>query len=235
MKMDLHQHKMLYVDMLSAKQQGAWILYEDEEAILIQDQHSEIYYCAAKSKEAANRLKNVLPRNFEILVSHDKYCNEIITRETGIHYENRCYHCAYLSNKSLPIDLPQGYTIQDIHEAYMEDVIELYRTEMPSLANEEYMGLCMAAGMYGVMRNKELCGFISVHEGGYGSIGMLEIKPQYRRKGLGIALERYMINVQLQRGKIPYGEIFMENKASLYLQEKVGMQIGSELTYWFYQ
>ena len=93
----------------------------------------------------------------------------------------------------------------------------------------------MDYGLIGVFHGDELAGFMGVHEGGSGSMGMLEVKSCYKRKGLGSALEKAVINMQLERGKIPYGEIFIDNTASLKLQEHVGLTIGDRLTYWFYK
>lgn len=226
---------ILYADMQNSIALGADILYEDEHALLLRDSHSTICYCTADRKESAKNMVQHLPSNFGILVSHDELCNQVLLETCNLHYENRCYHCAYLEKNPLSITLPKELRIGEVSREYMEDVIRLYGKEMPALANEEYLGLCMDAGMYGVFDHKRLCGFISVHEGGYGSIGMLEVEEEYRHMGIATALQRHMINVQLSRGRIPYGEIFIENEASIQLQKRVGMQIGSQLTYWFYQ
>ena len=228
-------NNILYADMINSIALGANILYEDEGAILLEDIHSSIFYCAACLKTSGERMVEKLPSSFGILVSHDELSNQILLEKRGLRYENRCYHCAYLKKDPLPISLKEGYEIKKVTPLYMHDVIRLYEKEMPELANEEYMGVCMESGMYGVFDGNVMCGFISVHEGGYGSIGMLEIDEAYRRNGFGVALERYMINVQLERNRIPYGEIFVENEASIYLQARAGMEIGKDLTYWFYQ
>lgn len=233
--MNLSTDEILYADMNNARRLGADIVYEDEHALLMRDKHSDILYCAADEQKAAQRMVKTLPEEFDILVSHDAFCNDALYEIRGITYENRCYHCAYLSKEQLPIHVPKGYLLSAVNEDFMEDVIRMYKEEMPSLANKDYMGQCMRGGMYGIFKERELCAFISVHEGGYGSIGMLEVKKEYRRKGFGVLLERFMINEQIRRDRIPYGEIFIENTASLKLQEKAGMQVGEKLTYWYYQ
>ena len=152
----------------------------------------------------------------------------------NLEYENICYHCAYTEKKPLTIVIPKGYVINYLSEKHIPEVIELYAKEMPALATPDYIKLNIDSGMLGIFHQEELCGFIGVHEGGYGSIGMLEIKEAYRRNGLAVVLERAMINQQIERGRIPYGEIFIQNRESLKLQEKVGIPVGNELTYWFY-
>lgn len=147
-----------------------------------------------------------------------------------------CAHIVLIFRKEpLEIEIPSGYDVKRVTRDYMEDVIALYGKEMPDLANTEYMGLCMDACMFGVFEGTVLCGFISVHSAGRGSIGMLEVKEEYRGRGFGVLLERVMIHEQIKRGLIPYGEIFVENEASIQLQKKVGMEVGESQTYWYYQ
>ena len=233
--MKLTQDIVLYADMINAMALGADILYEDEDALLIQDQHSEIYYCAAIHLSAARRMAEQLPQSFSILVSHDTFSNEAIYEKSGIHYENRCYHCAYLLQQPLFYQLPEEYELRMLTRLELDAAIQLYQKEMPELANCDYMGACMEYGMPAIFHHNNLCGFVGVHEGGYGSIGMLEVAPAYQRNGLASILEKAMINHQLSNQRLPYGEIFEDNLASLKLQKKLGLSISNQLTYWFYQ
>lgn len=232
--MQLENNPILYADIINSLALDAKILYEDMHAICIQDTHSDIVYVASTSQESAIQMESYIPKDFSILVSHDTFTNKVLNEKRNLVYENKCYHCAYLSKEPFTLEIPEGYRIAYVTKEYMQDVIALYGKEMPTLANEDYMGLCMDGGMLGIFQKTILCGFICVHEGGYGSIGMLEVKEEYRHRGFGVLLEKAMINVQIERGRIPYGEIFIENSASLQLQKKVGISIGKDLTYWFY-
>lgn len=234
MDMNLDIDRILYADMQNALRHQAVILYEDERSLLLQDISSGLTYCTALDAEAAANMIGHI-KDFDILVSHDEYCNQAIQQRFHITYENCCYHCVYTGHKRFFVDLPAGFHFAFVDERYMEDVIALYRKEMPELANAAYMRKAMDYGLIGVFHGDELAGFMGVHEGGSGSMGMLEVKSCYKRKGLGSALEKAVINMQLERGKIPYGEIFIDNTASLKLQEHVGLTIGDRLTYWFYK
>lgn len=114
----------------------------------------------------------------------------------------------------------------------MQMIISLYRHSMESLANESYIGECLKDGMYGAFHGDDLCGFIGVHD--QESIGLLEVHPNWRRKGLAVALEQVMIAKQLERGRLPYGEIVSDNTASIQLQRKAGMVTNEKLTYWYF-
>ncbi len=49
-----------------------------------------------------------------------------------------------------------------------------------------------------------------------------------------MALEQVMIGKQLERGRLPYGEIVKDNTASIRLQKKAGMITDEKLTYWYF-
>lgn len=67
-----------------------------------------------------------------------------------------------------------------------------------------------------------------------GSIGLLEVMPEYRRKGYGVELESFMISHMLQQNLMPFGQIEVANDKSLGLQHKLGMQISQEKVYWIF-
>ena len=86
--------------------------------------------------------------------------------------------------------------------------------------------------IWGLYENDRLAGFIGLHP--EGSMGMLEILPEFRRKGYGYALEAHLIGVHLQRGWIPYCHVVDGNTASLSLQSKLGLTQASLPAIWVY-
>ena len=63
--------------------------------------------------------------------------------------------------------------------------------------------------MYGMFIDGKPAGFIGMHA--EGSLGLLEILPEYRRCRLAFALESYAINRMLEKGWTPYGQIILGN------------------------
>ncbi|WMC94555.1 hypothetical protein RBB56_17875 [Kineothrix sp. MB12-C1] len=61
---------------------------------------------------------------------------------------------------------------------------------------------------------------------------MLEVYEEYRRMGIAASLEAYLINIHLAYGHTPYGDVLIDNEASLRLQEKLGLCISKEPLYW---
>ena len=54
-------------------------------------------------------------------------------------------------------------------------------------------------------------------------MGMLEVLPQFRRRGLAEVLEAALIAQQLERGRFPYCHVRHGNAASEALQKKLGL------------
>lgn len=113
-----------------------------------------------------------------------------------------------------PLDFEQKQIIFEHYDMLPEEVIE-ERLEKKKI--------------YGGFLKEELVGFIGLHQ--EESMGMLEVFPEYRRRGYGEELERFMIKKQLSDGAIPYCQIDEHNKKSIQLQEKIGMELSDTLSY----
>ena len=89
------------------------------------------------------------------------------------------------------------------------------------------------AGMFGAIVDGAMAGFIGTHT--EGSMGMLEILPQFRRRGIAYALEAHMIDHLLTQGRTPYGQIVVGNEASLGLQRRLHMDISKDGLVWLFR
>ena len=97
--------------------------------------------------------------------------------------------------------------------------------------SEQYLQERMEAGLlWAALDAEQLMGFIGVHSDG--SMGMLEVLPAYRRRGLGYALESYAIAEQLRRGWVPYCHVMQGNTASEALQQKLGLTKAQNPAWW---
>ena len=84
--------------------------------------------------------------------------------------------------------------------------------------------------MFGLYFDDRLAGFVGTH--GEGSLGVLTVLPEFRRRGLGTYLEQLAIQKALERGHIPFGQVAADNQASLALQKSLGMTIADQLVCW---
>ena len=78
-----------------------------------------------------------------------------------------------------------------------------------------------------------LVGFIGEHL--EGSMGMLYIFPEYRRKGFASALEKIYISKTIEKGFIPFGQVEKSNRESLNLQKKIGMTQSDKIICWMWK
>ena len=65
-------------------------------------------------------------------------------------------------------------------------------------------------------------------------MGILEVLPEYRRRGYGLALEQFLIAWHLERGWTPFGHVIDGNEASIRLQKKAGLVCAELPTIWMY-
>ena len=88
-------------------------------------------------------------------------------------------------------------------------------------------------GLLGAFVDGAPAGFVGFHD--EGSIGMLEVLPEYRRRGLGEALEAGAVRLALSRGQYAFGQVETENAASLALQKKVGLELSDRELFWLFE
>lgn len=228
--MDLKKNIVLYADMLECKRKNQPIYYEDEHALCIQDTYNQMLYCVSDNKKSAKRIVEMMPESFSMIVAHDMYTDQYIKERFHIACTLECYHSMYIGKEKPFVILPEGYTMRLLDEQYLPEVMSLY--SMEDCNDEAYLRPCLEDGMAGVFQDDIFCGFMGVHE--KSSMGILEIKPEYRRQGLAVALIHQIVGMQMERGRIPYGEIVKDNIASIKLQEKAGLVVSKELTYWYF-
>lgn len=103
----------------------------------------------------------------------------------------------------------------------------------PEEDNLDYLRGRIAAGrMWGLFEGDAIAGFIGMHP--EGSMGLLEVLPEYRRRGYGYLLEAYLIRLHLQRGWTPYCHVVKGNEASLRLQKKLGFEFAEKPAIWVF-
>lgn len=230
--MNLCDNIILYAGILEVKRMGGHILYEDDYAILVKEPEMNLLMFAALNQDAARQAMTFFPAQPLLVCAHDSYTKacveDIYDMEPGL----ICYQCTYTKQEPIAYTLPQGYTIKAPSVEHIPDMITLYQEHMPDLAHKEAFLQAMKRGMFALFYEEHLCGFIGLHE--EGSMGMLEIAPVHRKAGLATALESHMINHQLEKHAIPYGQVVYGNQVSIHLQKTLGLQIAQQLTYWYF-
>ena len=123
--------------------------------------------------------------------------------------------------------VPQG-DVRPITEEYIPLCAAHYHPEDDEAA---YLRSRMEAGqLWGLFEDGQLAAFIGVHH--EGSMGILEVLPEYRRRGLAMALEGWLIRWHLERGWTPYCHVYEDNPASHALQKKLGLTPAPDPVVW---
>ncbi len=84
--------------------------------------------------------------------------------------------------------------------------------------------------MYGAFVENAPVGFAGMHN--EGSLGLLYVEEAYRRQGIAVSLEAYIINRTLEKGWTPYGQVIVGNEESFALQEKLGLYRSDRTVWW---
>ncbi len=217
----LEEDRLLHIDILEPlRLKEARILYAAEDGVLIYQIPGGIHMLSAASVESARRISGLM-ENASLIVLHQPHLRDELMRRFSLKRTMICHQTAWM--KDTPVPAPDDYA--DIRPLTMSD-FPVVREHYVSLPDEQYIRSRLEAGMLGIYVNGSLAGFIGTHP--EGTIGLLEILPAYRRRGLAFQLENAMMRHQQALGRIPYAQIIEGNAASLALHEKLGMEVTQE-------
>lgn len=224
-----------YIDMTEAVRRGiGTVLYASPSAALVDvpspeqpnDFHTYLMCCAGL--EEAQRLCGLLPSGGGfLLAAHEDFCVPLLKERFGatLFLEGASYQAAYLRTQP-PVLQDCGLAIRQLDVSGLPQVAAHYQLE-----GEDYLRSLLERGqLFGGFLNGVMVGFAGRHA--EGSIGLLEILPQYRRQGFATELERYMIRLELSLCHIPFGQVLTDNAPSLALQRSLGMTISSGTLHW---
>lgn len=231
----LRRQKLLHMDMTELIERGqAKLLYEKDGHICLRDTVSGIVFVSAGDTENGRSiLEQVIQREKpEVLVVHQEFMILQVQRLFGGEIFADCYQAVYTRREKLPIAglyRLDGTTVEGQAEIrkldmqYFDMVCSIYKT----MDDAEYLKRRIEAGwMFGAFLEGKLVGFIGLHE--EGSMGMLEVLPEYRGRHVGKALETYVVNLCLEHGFTPFTQVKKENQISLKLQESLGLCVAKQ-------
>ena len=183
------------------------------------------YTMFADNEGTAQSLCALLPPDPGFITVHERHYLDLLNKRFGFSEVNACWQVGYL--RTTPLPLPElGVEVRPLESSHLPTVCANYQME-----DEEYLGQLIKCGeLYGAFDGDTLTAFAGRHA--EGSIGLLEVLPAYRRKGIATLLQSYMVNLELSRGHIPYGQVFDGNEPSLALQRSLGMAQSMGRLYW---
>ncbi len=220
---------LLHVDMSEAlRLSGSRALYAAADGVIVSS--TDIRFVSTENERTAFRLLPMLDgADVGAIVLHQPFLYGELTRKRGFRSFMDCYNCAYYGREPIPYTLPENAEIRPLTQAHAEFVAKNYSAQ----ADVGYIRERIDAGLFGAFVSGELAGFAGTHD--EGSVGLLQVLPQYRRFGLAYALEAFMINRQLSLGILPFGQVRVHNDASLGLQKKIGMTLSDKVVHWLFR
>jgi tRNA (guanine37-N1)-methyltransferase len=228
--MDFLKHDFLrHVDMIELLEMpDSSILYEGNDgALLYRDAMFSISCIPCAAKELLRRLIAHLPAQGDCyVVLHNPELKAPLLQEHGFHCLMDCFQCCYEQPVPVSYALPRGAVIRPLETRHLDFVHAHYRT----VDDADYVRERIEAGMFGVFYGETPAGFIGTHD--ERSIGMLEVLPNYRKRGLAFALEAHMINHLLVLGRRAFCQVSVDNAASIALQKKLGMSVSDSVISW---
>lgn len=200
--------------------------YAEEDGVLLRVKGGDMHWLTAETPEAAEKMLDLVEIP-ELFLIHQDFCGELIARRFGPCEELHCWQGAYFGTEPLPVVLPEGMALRDLGMDSLDMVMEKYTH---ADGDRAYIAGRIKYGMIGAYFGDVCAGFIGVH--GEGSMGLLEVFPEYRRMGIASALEGAMANRMLEKGFLPYGHVVVGNGASLALQKKLGFTFAEKTVRW---
>ena len=220
----LRQDYMWHVDMLEALKRGrGQVVYFEGNTVLIQrNEGPGFYLLTSDGPQAALAAFAGLPTPKDV-VARGPGVAEAVAERFRLSRSAYCCNVAYLKKERLTWDCP-GLVIRPYREEELPAFLAHYDIEDEAEAREHIRkGELFAAEFEG-----KLAGFMGLHADG--SMGLLEIFPEYRQLGIGRAIEKFLINFCLDRAWTPYGQVFCDNEKSFSLQEHLGMTVDRTKT-----
>ncbi len=208
-----------YGYLLDFYRRGARVCYEGEDGLVLKNEQFDI--CFAGGSAFAPEMEQTKL----VLVEDRALAERLAARDPRLEVM-KCTQCVYLKKEPPQADRP-GVALRPLTMADLDFVLENYHH--PGAFPEHIRGR-IVEGMLGAEAEGRLAGFIGVHE--EGAMGLLEVLPQFRRRGIAEALEAALIKRQLERGFLPYAQVRMGNAASVALQKKLGLVFDSRILYW---
>ena len=227
----LNRNRLLYLNMLEVLRRGsAELLWAGEGGVLLYDRGSGAYMLTARDRAALDGMLPLLPADCDLLVGHDLWYRDELAGRFGLWKEELCVQADWMAPE--PPEAPAfGGELRLLGEEWAPYVCEHYSKS--DIGGLEHIRQAIGAGMLGAFVDGTLAGFAGFH--GEGSIGLLEVLPAYRRRGLGEALLRGAVRLALERGQYAFGQVLIDNAPSLALQKKVGMTVAREPLYWLFR
>ena len=219
----LSREPLLNIDMTEGiRRNTADILYAGENGVLIRFKEMPLMAISADTPEDAVGIIGAVGGVEEDIIVHGAEQTDAVRMRFGLReLMERFRNCIFTK----PVPVPEA-DIRPLGMEYAEPVAASYEH-----AGLDYIKDRIETGnLFGIFVDDKLAGFVGEHE--EGSMGMLEVLPEYRRRGLGSQLDYFNIRREREMGHVPYGQIVVSNTLSVKMHSDMGAIISDKVCGW---
>lgn len=216
----------LHVDMLEALRRGtAELRCALPDGVLLWEPESELWLLSAASPEASDRL---LAEAGELSFAcvHQRFTVSRLAERYDFSFQLECWQTAWLHPE--PIPAPGLFELRIL----TPDAAPWVNAHYHGAADElPYVRTLLERGLLTGAFEGDVClGFIGRHSDG--SVGLLSVLPEYRRRGVAEALAIDAADRELAAGRVPYGQVVCGNEPSIALHRKLGLTFSDTPVWW---
>lgn len=226
----LQQKELLHIGMLQVLLRGtAEVYHQGEDGVFLRDTVSDAWMLSAEDTQTGIRwLREKEEAGYHLMQFCQREITDFAQLEYGLETRLECRQAVYRGQ-----EIPTYSGRLTFREAGAQE-LEMIRANYDKLSDEELKKIREEGNLFAGYCEERFVGFIGSHL--EGSMGLLEILPEFRRLGFGTELETFMIGHMMRKGLIPFCQIETWNQKSLGLQRKLGMELSDEkeLVYWLF-
>ncbi len=198
------------------------VLFENENGFLLYGKDDGLANCYAADEVTAKAIVKLIPKNVTLVSVRGDFIKNVLLN-CGFVIQDDCFQFEYYGK---PLNSPKSeFTIRKIGINDFDKIAAFYHSSVEYIKNLLKKGVFLAA-----FKDDEIIGAIGEHE--RGTIGMLFVKPTYRRKGIATLLMTAKTNEVLSKNKVPVLHVKKGNDASFYLQKNIGYELVTDKSYW---
>jgi tRNA (guanine37-N1)-methyltransferase len=217
--------KALHIDMIEALRRNmAEVVQADRQGVLLKTHGYGAWMVSVFDREADQRFCRSVGHDGCPVVCHQAHSIELL-ESFGFRKDLSCVQA--FCPRSTPYEEDGTHTFRPVTIGDEQTILGNYR-----LGTAEYVRDRIRSGtMLAVEWEGRLAGFMGLHA--EGAMGMLEILPFARRRGLAFALEKHCCNLLLEAGQVPFCQIVEGNEPSAMLHRKLGFAFSEGRVFWF--
>ncbi len=215
-----------HVDMVHIlEHEDCALLHLSEAGVVLRHCSGTVF--AASFSSDIGPVVDAIPSDARLIDVHDEELFRVFSAK-GYSFEEPCFLFSYHGARKQegPYDF-RTFTRDDF------PVYTAYYGDGSDEGGLELMDDIERGDVTGIYDGGALMGFAGFHK--EGSMGMLEVFPPFRRRGIGTFLLSHLINLRLCDGCVPFCNVYVSNTASIRLQASLGLHQAKGLSYWMWR